>query len=69
LALRANGGVLGAEYMMPVGPRHFTIEHYSDEGQVRGHPNGWRVDWETRTPAFVEAPHVEQLTEHDTKWA
>jgi SAM-dependent methyltransferase len=61
---RPRGGVLGAEYMMPVEPRHFTIEHYPGEGQVRGHLTGWRIDWETYTPAFVEAPHVEQLTEH-----
>jgi hypothetical protein len=61
---RPRGGVLGAEYMMPVEPRHFTIEHYPGEGQVRGRLLGWRIDWETYTPAFVEAPRVEQLTEH-----
>lgn len=61
---RPNGGILGAEYMMPVEPRHFAIEHYPGEGQVRGYLSGWQVDWETYTPAFVEAPHVEQLTEH-----
>lgn len=61
---RPRGGVLGAEYMMPIGPQHFAIEHYPGEGQVRGNLPGWRIDWETYTPTFVEAPHVEQLTEH-----
>ena len=37
---RPHGGVFGAEYMMPVEPRHFTIEHYPGEGQVRGHLPG-----------------------------
>jgi hypothetical protein len=55
---------LGAEYMMPVEPRHFTIEHYPGEGHLRSHLPGWSIDWETYTPTFVEAPHVEQLTEH-----
>ncbi|WP_203735158.1 class I SAM-dependent methyltransferase, partial [Paractinoplanes durhamensis] len=61
---RSQGGVFGAEYMMPVAPRHFEVEHYPGEGQVRGHLPGWQIDWETYTPAFVEAPHVGQLAEH-----
>lgn len=61
---RPRGGLFGTEYMMPVEPRHFAIEHYPGEGKVRSHLPGWRIDWETYTPAFVEAPHVEQLTEH-----
>jgi SAM-dependent methyltransferase len=61
---RPTGGMLGAEYMMPVEPRHFAIEHYLSEGQLRAFLPGWQVDWETYTPPFVEAPHVEQLTEH-----
>jgi hypothetical protein len=32
---RPAGGVFGAEYMMPVEPRHFTVEHYLPEGHVR----------------------------------
>lgn len=58
------GGLLGAEYMMPVNPRHFSIEHYLSEGRVRDFLPNWHVDWETYTPPFVEAPHVEQLAEH-----
>jgi SAM-dependent methyltransferase len=61
---RPRGGVFGAEYMMPVNPRHFTNEHYPSEGRVRGFLTGWPIDWETYTPPFLEAPHVEQLTEH-----
>ncbi len=61
---RPHGGVLGAEYMMPVEPRHFTIEHYLSEGRIRAFLPRWHIDWETYTPPFVEAPHVEQLAEH-----
>jgi SAM-dependent methyltransferase len=61
---RPGGGVFGAEYMMPVDPRHFTIEHYLSEGSARTFFPGWQIDWETYTPPFVEAPHVEQLAEH-----
>jgi hypothetical protein len=61
---RPAGGVFGAEYMMPVEPRHFAIEHYLSEGLARAFLPGWQVDWETYTPPFVEAPHVEKLTEH-----
>jgi SAM-dependent methyltransferase len=61
---RPRGGVLGAEYMMPVEPRHFAVEHYLTEGRAPWYFPGWQVDWETYTPPFVEAPHVEQLAEH-----
>jgi SAM-dependent methyltransferase len=61
---RPTGGTFGAEYMMPVEPRHFTIEHYLPEGCIRAYLGGWQIDWETYTPPFVEAPHVEQLAEH-----
>jgi hypothetical protein len=56
--------VFGAEYMMPVEPRHFSIEHYLTEGRAPWYFPGWQVDWQTYTPPFVEAPHVEQLAEH-----
>jgi SAM-dependent methyltransferase len=61
---RPAGGMFGAEYMMPVEPRHFTVEHYLSEGRIRAFLPGWHIDWETYTPPFVEAPHVTQLAEH-----
>jgi len=61
---RPRGGILGAEYMMPVEPRHLSIEHYPPEGHVRRFFPGWTINWETYTPPFVEAPHVDQLAEH-----
>ncbi|MFI2204720.1 class I SAM-dependent methyltransferase [Streptomyces sp. NPDC020192] len=61
---RPHGGVFGAEYMMPVEPRHLTLEHYPEEGGMRHHFPGWTIDWETYTPPFLEAPHVEQLHQH-----
>jgi hypothetical protein len=57
-------GLFGAEYMMPVEPRHFDSEHYPDAGQLRRHLTGWDILWEAYTPAFVEDPHVEQLQPH-----
>jgi SAM-dependent methyltransferase len=59
------GGILGAEYMMPVDPQHATIEHYLDEGQVLKYLDGWPVLWEAYTPRFVEDPHVEQPDPHE----
>lgn len=61
---RPHGGVFGAEYMMPVEPRHLGLEHYPEEGGMRHYFPGWSIDWETYTPPFREAPHVEQLHEH-----
>jgi SAM-dependent methyltransferase len=61
---RPHGGLLGAEYMMPVEPRHLGIEHYPEQGEVRQFFQGWTIDWETYTAPFLEAPHVEQLIEH-----
>lgn len=62
--VRADGGLFGAEYMMPVEPRHFGCEHYPDAGELRRHFACWNVLWEACTPAFVEDPHVEQLRPH-----
>lgn len=59
-----GGGLFGAEYMMPVEPRHFGLEHYASLGVVRGYLPGWSVDWESYTPQFVEDPHVGQPSEH-----
>lgn len=58
------GGLFGAEFMMPVLPGHFDIEHYLEAGAIRRYLTGWRILWETYTPPFVEAAHVEQLSDH-----
>lgn len=63
-ALCVTEGLLGAEFMMPVEPRHESIEHYLAEGEVRRYFPNWPVVWETYTPPFPEAPHVEQLAPH-----
>ena len=39
-------------------------EHYPEAGELRRHFSGWDVLWESYTPPFVEAPHIEQLNEH-----
>ena len=61
---RPDGGVLGAEYMMPVHPAHLAVQHYPEAGELRRHFSGWDILWEAYTPPFVEAPHIKQLTEH-----
>ncbi|MFC5253436.1 class I SAM-dependent methyltransferase [Streptomyces nigrescens] len=61
---RPRGGVFAAEYMMPVEPWHLACEHYPEEGEMRRFFPDWAIEWETYTPPFLEAPHVEQLHEH-----
>lgn len=63
-AICEPGGLLGAEYMMPVEPRHTTIEHYLDEGDIRDYLTGWEILWETYTPAFIEDAHIGQSAPH-----
>lgn len=60
----APRGLIGAEYMMPVEPRHFGCEHYPETGELRRFFTGWDILWEAYTPAFVEDPHVDQLQPH-----
>ncbi|MGH3518487.1 MAG: hypothetical protein ACRDQ7_13920 [Haloechinothrix sp.] len=62
--VRNDGGLFGAEYMMPVEPWHFRCEHYPDAGELRRYFAGWDILWESSTPAFVEDPHIEQLRPH-----
>ena len=61
---RTDEGLFGAEYMMPVEPRHFASEHYPEAGELRRYFTGWDIAWEAYTPAFVEDPHVEQPHPH-----
>jgi hypothetical protein len=60
----ADNALFGAEYMLPVQPRHFSCEHYPEVGELRRHFTGWDILWEAYTPAFVEDAHVEQLRPH-----
>lgn len=61
---RPDAGLFGAEYMMPVEPRHLAVRHYPEEGELRRYFTGWAILWEAYTPPFAEVPHVEQLHEH-----
>ncbi|WP_192909787.1 class I SAM-dependent methyltransferase [Gandjariella thermophila] len=58
------GGILGAEYFMPVAPKHVETEHYLEQGEVWRYLQGWRRNWEAYTPVFVEAPHLGQPDVH-----
>lgn len=64
LALCDLGGLLGAEYMMPVESRHEIIEHYLEQGAARYYFDGCEPLWEAYTPPFTEAPHIGQPEPH-----
>lgn len=63
-AFCTSGGVVGAEYMMPVEPEHVRVEHYLEQGAIRSYFSGWDLLWEAYTPPFIEAPHIEVLEPH-----
>ena len=59
------GGLFGAEFMMPVEPRHEAIEHYTTPDQVARHfDSEWDILLTATTGAFTERPHVGQLHDH-----
>ncbi|MFD4353391.1 class I SAM-dependent methyltransferase [Nocardia sp. NPDC058518] len=60
------GGLLGAEFMMPVEDHHYIIEHYTTPDKLfRRFPcDTWEVLLTLRTDPFIERPHVGQLHDH-----
>lgn len=64
MAMLPRGGLFGAEYMMPVEPRHWAIEHYLRAGQIRRYLRGATPWWDVTTAPFNEAPHPEQPESH-----
>ncbi|MFF9000157.1 SAM-dependent methyltransferase [Streptomyces achromogenes] len=59
------GGVLGAEFMMPVEKRHHLVEHYTSPERLRRHFSGdWDVLLTLRTNEFTERPHIGQPHDH-----
>lgn len=60
------GGLLGAEFMMPVADHHFLIEHYTTPDKLFRHfpHDRWEVLLTLRTDPFIERPHVGQLQNH-----
>ena len=64
LLVRANG-LFGAEFMMPVEPRHHVIEHYTSPEKLSRHfTNAWSVLLTLRTGEFTERAHLGQLQDH-----
>ncbi|MFG3384549.1 class I SAM-dependent methyltransferase [Streptomyces sp. NPDC047999] len=64
-ALVREGGLFGAEFMMPVEERHQFIEHYtSPEKLARHFTPGWDVMLTVRTNQFIERPHLGQPHDH-----
>lgn len=59
------GGLFGAEFMMPVEPRHHLIEHYTAPDRLARHfTDSWRVLLTLQTDPFTERAHVGQLHDH-----
>ncbi|MFC0864935.1 hypothetical protein ACFHYQ_21815 [Sphaerimonospora cavernae] len=59
------GGLFGAEFMMPVEPRHYLIEHYTSPERLSYHFTGsWDLLLTLRTSEFTERAHVGQLADH-----
>ncbi|BFV56355.1 hypothetical protein KCMC57_up14590 [Kitasatospora sp. CMC57] len=60
-----GGGLFGAEFMMPVEPRHHMIEHYTSPEKLSRHfTSDWRVLLTLRTGEFTERAHLGQLRDH-----
>ena len=51
------GGLLAAEYMMPVDVKHIRAEHYLEPGEIWGFLRSWHRLWDAYTTAYEEAPH------------
>ncbi|MTE20167.1 SAM-dependent methyltransferase [Streptomyces sp. TRM43335] len=59
------GGLIGAEFMMPVEHRHHLVEHYTSSERLRRHFIGdWNVLLTLRTNEFTERAHVGRLQDH-----
>lgn len=59
------GGLFGAEFMMPVEPRHHLIEHYTSPEKLRSHfATDWQVLLTLCTSEFTEQAHVGKLQAH-----
>ena len=59
------GGLFGAEFMMPIEPRHFMTEHYTSPERLSRHfAAGWTILLTLRTSEFTERAHVGQLHDH-----
>jgi hypothetical protein len=64
-ALVAPGGLFGAEFMMPVEPRHDAVEHYTSPERLERHfSDSWRIGVTLRTNEFTERAHVGQPHDH-----
>ncbi|MCG6497196.1 SAM-dependent methyltransferase [Kitasatospora sp. A2-31] len=64
LLVRANG-LFGAEFMMPVEPRHHLIEHYTSPEKLSRHfSSAWSVLLTLRTGEFTERAHLGQPQDH-----
>ncbi|MFD7548639.1 class I SAM-dependent methyltransferase [Streptomyces sp. NPDC059816] len=60
-----QGGLFGAEFMMPVNQRHHPVEHYTSPERLGRHFIGdWDVLLTLRTNEFNERAHIGRLEDH-----
>lgn len=58
------GGLLGAEYFMPLTLTQVRSEYFLEEGEIWRYLPDWEPAWEAYTPPFVEEPHLGQPESH-----
>ncbi|MGW3556598.1 class I SAM-dependent methyltransferase [Streptomyces sp. NPDC000963] len=64
-SLVREGGLFGAEFMMPVEERHASVEHYtSPERLARHFGDDWNIRLTLRTNRFTERPHIGRPHDH-----
>ncbi|MEU7013281.1 SAM-dependent methyltransferase [Streptomyces sp. NPDC046385] len=64
-SLVREGGLFGAEFMMPVERRHTSVEHYTSPERLTHHfGDEWDIRLTLRTNRFTERPHLGQHHDH-----
>lgn len=58
------GGILAAEYMMPLEVRHLAAEHYLEPGEVWSYIGSWQRLWDAYTSVYFEDSHPGQPSRH-----
>jgi hypothetical protein len=64
-----TGGLLGAEYMMPVTEAQEAIEHYLGDGEIHHYLPAADVWWDLVSAVFTEAPQLGQPELHPYRMA
>ncbi|MFJ4340442.1 class I SAM-dependent methyltransferase [Streptomyces sp. NPDC088915] len=64
-SLVREGGLFGAEFMMPVEQHHAFVEHYTSPERLAHHfGDDWGIRLTLRTNRFTEHPHIGRPHDH-----